>query len=73
MAGIRAVLVWGGGINLYGNYMTMIAEIRADYTDGTSQIVKTDDTWKYKRSDVEDSGIYDGEILNRLQNAGGNP
>ncbi len=63
----------GGGVNLYGSYMTMIAEIRVDYTDGTSQVVKTDDTWKYKGSDVEDSGIYDGEIFNRLLCAGNNP
>ena len=63
----------GNGSGLYGSYMTMIAEIHLDYADGSHEVISTDGTWKYKGSDVEDSSIYDGEILNRLLWADGNP
>ncbi len=50
---------------VYGSYLTAIAEIHVDYADGRHEVIKTDDTWKYKGSDIEDSGIYLGEIINR--------
>lgn len=54
-----------GNSNVYGSYMTALAELHVDYADGRHEVIKTDNTWKYKGSDVEDSGIYDGEIINR--------
>ena len=54
-----------GNSNVYGSYMTALAEIHIDYKDGRRVVIATDDTWQYKGSDVEASGIYDGEIINR--------
>ena len=34
------------GFNHYGSSLGLIAQLRIDYTDGTSQVVKTDNTWK---------------------------
>ncbi|MDO5337375.1 MAG: family 78 glycoside hydrolase catalytic domain [Eubacteriales bacterium] len=51
--------------NHFGDRMAAIAELHVEYEDGTEDIVATDDTWKYCGSDVEESGIYFGEILNR--------
>ena len=51
----------------YGDRFALIAELHLRYTDGSSEVIKTDDSWKYCGSDIEDSGIYDGEILNRLK------
>ncbi len=51
--------------NVYGSYMTAIGELHVDYADGRHEVIKTDDTWKYKGSDIEESGIYDGETINR--------
>lgn len=48
----------------YGNKMAAIAELHIEY-DGAEEIINTDDTWLYKGSDFEDTGIYLGEILNR--------
>lgn len=51
--------------NLFGDRMQMIAELHVTYDDGTKTIIGTDESWQYQGSDVEDSGIYLGEILNR--------
>lgn len=51
----------------YGDRFALIAELHLHYADGSSDVIKTDDSWKYCGSDIEDSGIYDGEILNRLK------
>ena len=50
----------------YGSEFQMIAEIHLTYEDGTEQVISSDETWLYKGSDIEDSDIYDGEIINHL-------
>ncbi len=51
--------------NNYGNRMAAIAELHMQYEDDTNEIIVTDETWTYKASDIKDSGIYLGEILDR--------
>ena len=46
--------------------MAVIAELHLEYEDGTTACICTDQNWKYCGSDIEDSGIYFGEDLNRL-------
>ncbi len=60
---------WSGkiasfGFNNYGPSLGLIAQLRIDYTDGTSQVVKTDDTWKshfgpYVQADNIEGETYD--------------
>lgn len=50
----------------YGNRMAAIAEIHLEYEDRSTECICTDNSWQYYGSDIEDSGIYDGEIINRL-------
>ena len=50
----------------YGDRMAVIAELHLEYEDGTTECICTDQNWKYCGSDIEDSGIYFGEDLNRL-------
>ncbi len=50
----------------YGDRMAAIAELYLEYEDGAEECICTDATWQYKASDIEESGIYFGEILNRL-------
>lgn len=56
----------GNQINNFGDEFKLIAEIRLIYADGEVQVIGTDETWSYIGSDVEDDGIYDGEIINHL-------
>lgn len=50
----------------YGDRMAAIAELHLEYEDGTHECICTDKSWKYYGSDIEESGIYFGEILNRM-------
>ncbi len=56
--------------NNYGDRMAAIAEMHIEYADGTEEVVATDGSWEYCGSDIEDSGIYLGETLNRQLWAG---
>lgn len=54
--------MWGPG--MYGSDLGLIAQLRIDYTDGTHQIVATDDSWKshagpYVQADNIDGETYD--------------
>lgn len=51
--------------NNYGSRMAAIGELHLEYEDGTEELIATDESWSYYGSDIEDSGIYFGEILNR--------
>lgn len=50
----------------FGSRFLLISELHIRFDDGTEQIIFTDNTWKYRGSDIEDDSIYDGEILNHL-------
>ncbi len=56
----------GNKPNQFGDGFHLIAEIRLTHADGTETIVGTDESWRYRGSDTEESGIYDGQIINRL-------
>lgn len=56
----------GNRPNQFGDGFHLIAEIRLTYADGTETVIGTDESWRYRGSDTEESGIYDGQILNRL-------
>ncbi len=49
----------------YGEEFLLIGELHIKYEDGSEEVIPTDETWKYQGSDIEDSGIYFGEVLNR--------
>lgn len=49
----------------FGDEFLLIGELHICYEDGTEEVIPTDETWCYQGSDIEDSGIYFGEILNR--------
>ena len=49
----------------YGNRMAVIGELVFSCEDGSEERISTDGSWEYKGSDIEDSGIYFGETINR--------
>ncbi|MDE6601540.1 MAG: glycoside hydrolase family 78 protein, partial [Lachnospiraceae bacterium] len=59
-------LGYDGDVAVYGSRFWAIAELHIRYTDGTSTVIKTDESWLYHGSDIERSDIYDGECYNRL-------
>ena len=59
-------LGYDGDVSYYGSRFWAVAELHIAYTDGTSELIKTDESWQYRGSDIEMSDIYDGECYNRL-------
>lgn len=58
-------LGYDGASRCYGTRFAVIAELHIWYKDGSETVITTDDTWKYRGSDIEMSDLYDGEMLNR--------
>lgn len=50
----------------FGSEFQLLAEVQIEYKDGTRDVIGSDKTWKYQGSDIEESDIYDGEVVNRL-------
>lgn len=59
-------LGYDGDVAFFGDRFWAIAEIHIKYMDRTSIVIKTDENWMYRGSDIEMSDIYDGECYNRL-------
>ncbi|MFB9836810.1 family 78 glycoside hydrolase catalytic domain [Actinoallomurus acaciae] len=49
------------GTHVYGQQPWFLAQLRVDYTDGTTRTVGTDDTWKTTASPLTSADIYQGE------------
>lgn len=45
----------------YGNEWKLIAELQVTYSDGTREVIGTDESWTVRRSNITFSSIYDGE------------
>ena len=59
------------GTHIYGRQPWFLAQLRVDYTDGTSQTIGTDDTWKTAASPLAAADIYQGETYDaRNERAG---
>ncbi len=51
----------GGGF--FSDEWKLLAEVRVTYTDGTTEVIGTDDSWNVRRGKITFSGIYDGEQM----------
>ena len=48
----------------YGSEFELIGEFVIRYTDGSEQVITTDETWLVSDSYIEENNIYDGEVHN---------
>ncbi len=51
-----------GDGGFYGSEWKLIAELQLRYTDGTTDTVGTDESWRVRRSNILFSNLYDGEV-----------
>ncbi|MGH3352698.1 MAG: family 78 glycoside hydrolase catalytic domain [Nocardioides sp.] len=49
------------GTDVYGSENSVIAELVVDYSDGTSEVVRTDDTWRTTGGPTREADLLDGE------------
>ena len=67
----RGRSAWEGKRNLYGKKLALLAQLVVRYTDGTQEMVTSDENWKAATGAVVWSDIYDGEEYDaRLEKAG---
>jgi len=57
----RGYLGWGNSRNTYGEHVALLAQIEVVYTDGTREIIGTDENWKAATGPLLASDIYQGE------------
>ncbi|WP_459478944.1 alpha-L-rhamnosidase [Clostridium saccharoperbutylacetonicum] len=56
----------GGAKEIFGDKFALLCDIVINFTDGTSSVIKTDNSWKCRESQIKFSGIYDGEFQDAL-------
>ena len=59
----RSSLAYERNKNLYGKTLGVLAQLKINYTDGSSDVVITDESWKSNTGAISYSEIYNGEIL----------
>lgn len=59
-------LGYDGQQQVFGDRFQMIAELHVHYTDGTVEVISSDQTWEYRGSMVAWSDNYDGECQDQL-------
>ena len=48
--------------NLFGDSFAFLCEMHIAYADGTTEVVCSDTSWQARKSKVQESSIYDGEV-----------
>lgn len=59
----KGTLVWNDNWAIYGNQLGLLMQMKIDFTDGTSELVVTDNSWKVSSNGpIRKNGFYFGEI-----------
>lgn len=57
----RGFIGFSGQRSYYGDKLALLAMLKIDYTDGSSEVVSTDGSWKVTNGAILASDIYNGE------------
>jgi alpha-L-rhamnosidase len=69
----RGFLAWDGNKNIWGKDLSLLFQIKITYSDGTTDVVISDDSWKSSTGSIQFDEIYDGEVVDtRKEKAGWN-
>jgi len=67
----RGYLGWDGLRSYYGDQLALFVQLQVNYTDGTNEIINTDENWKSASGAIQESDIYNGEKYDaRLEPSG---
>jgi alpha-L-rhamnosidase len=69
----RGNIGWSGQRNYYGEKTALFVHLHIYYTDGTNELIVTDNSWKVSTGPILESDIYNGEVYDaRLELTGWN-
>ena len=57
----RGNIGWGNENGYYGHQLALLTQLQLNYTDGTSEMIGTDSSWKATSGPIIFSDIYNGE------------
>ena len=57
----RSNLAWENRKNIYGDKLGVLLQLQINYTDGSSELIVSDDSWKSSTGAVRYTEIYHGE------------
>ena len=60
-------LGWAGGHSIYGERPGLLAQLELTWDDGTSDVVTTDETWRWAPGPTLAADLYDGETFDARQ------
>lgn len=63
----RGRLAWEKQKNIYGKDLALLGQLAIIYTDGSTETISTDDSWKCSTGPIRFADIYDGEIYDSRQ------
>jgi len=67
----RGFLAWQDNKNIYGKEVALLLQLEVTYTDGTTEAIVSDESWKSSFGPIKSSQIYHGEIYDaRLEKVG---
>lgn len=67
----RGIIGFNDNINVYGNDIAVLFQLNITYSDGSTQIIASDNTWKSSTGAVRYTEIYNGETIDaRLDKQG---
>jgi alpha-L-rhamnosidase len=67
----RGPVAWGNNINLYGKSSGLLFQLNLAYSDGTSEIIPSDNSWKSTTGAIRYSEIYNGETIDARKDKAG--
>ncbi|WP_462220924.1 family 78 glycoside hydrolase catalytic domain [Ferruginibacter sp.] len=67
----RGYLAWNDNKNIYGKKLAILFQMEIEYTDGTTQTITSDESWKSATGPIRYAEIYNGEIYDARQEKNG--
>ncbi|OIR12914.1 bacterial alpha-L-rhamnosidase [mine drainage metagenome] len=59
----RGIIGFGNNINVYGKDIALLFQMKITYSDGSSENIVSDDSWKSSTGSIVYSEIYNGETI----------
>lgn len=66
----RGYLAWNNTHNIYGKTLGLLCQLQIEYTDGSTETVVSDDSWKSSTGEIRYAEIYNGETIDARQSKG---